>query len=329
MFVSFDTKATAHTLTAEEAKNCSIHDIVMPLPGYDVIYPSHHGKKKILLLEVLPRTNWFVSFSPLVGKGYRELLSADGLDIDNMRHKVKDYSLAGAYRRIIIRPTDVSWSVTYLLLFNMWKFLLMSLSFNIRIWLWTLSFTIFFFNITFCSHHSQRGVLCREVIQYDDPRISLVHSDFEKLENKPAPVFNKGRNYNWFSSLLTSDYKMLFLAHAGSLNFYYSVSTQKIVCYWLVEGKFISCIYLEVISRCAPLRHARTVLIKFLCFLQRGSTGLCAWSSPCPRPPMLPWQSERYSSWTQALRSRLSSIPPGLTKTNAHSPYLFFMFFFF
>ena len=45
-----------------------------------------------------------------VGKGYRELLSADGLDIDNMRHKVKDYSLAGAYRRVIIRPSDVSWS---------------------------------------------------------------------------------------------------------------------------------------------------------------------------------------------------------------------------
>lgn len=47
--------------------------------------------------------------SPSVGKGYRELLSADGLDIDNMRHKVRDYSLAGAYRRILIRPTDVSW----------------------------------------------------------------------------------------------------------------------------------------------------------------------------------------------------------------------------
>lgn len=46
-----------------------------------------------------------------VGKGYREMLSADGLDIDNMRHKVKDYSLAGAYRRIIIRPSDVSWCV--------------------------------------------------------------------------------------------------------------------------------------------------------------------------------------------------------------------------
>lgn len=34
--------------------------------------------------------------------------------------------------------------------------------------------------------------LCREIVQYDDPKISLVHSDFEKLENKPAPVFNKG-----------------------------------------------------------------------------------------------------------------------------------------
>ena len=47
-----------------------------------------------------------------VGKGYREMLTADGLDIDTMRHKVKDYSLAGAYRRVVIRPSDVSWSVS-------------------------------------------------------------------------------------------------------------------------------------------------------------------------------------------------------------------------
>ncbi|XP_075996852.1 pseudouridylate synthase 7 homolog [Genypterus blacodes] len=110
------TGTTAHVLSAEEAESHSIHDIVMPLPGFDVIYPTHH-----------------------VGKGYREMLTVDGLDIDNMRHRVKDYSLAGAYRRILIRPSDVSW----------------------------------------------------EVIQYDDPKISLVHSDVEKLDNKPAPVFNK------------------------------------------------------------------------------------------------------------------------------------------
>ncbi|KAG7262326.1 hypothetical protein CRUP_036513 [Coryphaenoides rupestris] len=35
---------TAHMLSAEEAESLSIHDIVMPLPGYDVIYPSHHGE---------------------------------------------------------------------------------------------------------------------------------------------------------------------------------------------------------------------------------------------------------------------------------------------
>uniref|UniRef100_A0A1A8PH03 Pseudouridylate synthase 7 homolog n=1 Tax=Nothobranchius pienaari TaxID=704102 RepID=A0A1A8PH03_9TELE len=110
----------AHVLSAEEAETHTIHDIVMPLPGFDVIYPSHH-----------------------IGEGYREMLTADRLDIDNMRHKVKDYSLAGAYRRVVIRPTDVSW----------------------------------------------------EVIHYDDPRISLVHTDFEKLENKPAPVFIKDGKY--------------------------------------------------------------------------------------------------------------------------------------
>lgn len=111
---------TAHVLSEDEVASHSIHDVVMPLPGFDVIYPTHH-----------------------VGKGYSEMLKADGLDIDNMRHKVRDYSLAGAYRRIIIRPKDVSW----------------------------------------------------ELINYDDPRIPLVHTDLEKLENKPAPVFLKEGRY--------------------------------------------------------------------------------------------------------------------------------------
>uniref|UniRef100_A0A8C7CVH2 Pseudouridylate synthase 7 homolog n=2 Tax=Oncorhynchus kisutch TaxID=8019 RepID=A0A8C7CVH2_ONCKI len=111
---------TAFVLSAAEAETHSIQDVVMPLPGFDVIYPTHH-----------------------VGKGYREKLSADNLDIDNMRHRVRDYSLAGAYRRILIKPSDVSW----------------------------------------------------EVINYDDPRISLVHTDVEKLEDQPPPVFNKEGKY--------------------------------------------------------------------------------------------------------------------------------------
>uniref|UniRef100_A0A673X006 Pseudouridylate synthase 7 homolog n=1 Tax=Salmo trutta TaxID=8032 RepID=A0A673X006_SALTR len=107
-------------LRGAEAETHSIQDVVMPLPGFDVIYPTHH-----------------------VGKGYREKLSADNLDIDNMRHRVRDYSLAGAYRRILIKPSDVNW----------------------------------------------------EVINYDDPRISLVHTDVEKLEDQPPPVFNKEGKY--------------------------------------------------------------------------------------------------------------------------------------
>ncbi|XP_062848919.1 pseudouridylate synthase 7 homolog [Trichomycterus rosablanca] len=105
---------SAHILSAEEAEKQPIHDVVMPLPGFDVIYPTHE-----------------------VGKGYKDMLAADNLDIDNMRHKVRDYSLAGAYRRILIRPSDVSW----------------------------------------------------EVINYNDNTVPLIHTDVQKLENKPAPVY--------------------------------------------------------------------------------------------------------------------------------------------
>ncbi|XP_051548693.1 pseudouridylate synthase 7 homolog isoform X2 [Myxocyprinus asiaticus] len=111
---------SAHVLSAEEAEKHSIHDVVMPLPGFDVIYPTHS-----------------------VGEGYRQMMTADHLDIDNMRHKVRDYSLAGAYRRVVIRPSDVSW----------------------------------------------------ELIQYDDPRVTLVHTDVEKLESRAAPVYLKEGKY--------------------------------------------------------------------------------------------------------------------------------------
>ncbi|XP_077056291.1 pseudouridylate synthase 7 homolog isoform X3 [Siphateles boraxobius] len=111
---------SAHVLSADEAEKHSIHDVVMPLPGFDVIYPTHS-----------------------VGQGYGDMLSADDLDIQNMRHKVRDYSLAGAYRKLLTRPSDVSW----------------------------------------------------ELIQYNDPRVPLVLSDVEKLENTPAPVYLKEGKY--------------------------------------------------------------------------------------------------------------------------------------
>eukprot|EP00069_Balaena_mysticetus_P017396 bmy_10589T0 len=80
--------AAAACIEEDDVNNYSIHDVVMPLPGFDVIYPQHK-----------------------ISEAYREMLTADNLDIDNMRHKIRDYSLSGAYRKIIIRPQNVSWEV--------------------------------------------------------------------------------------------------------------------------------------------------------------------------------------------------------------------------
>ncbi|KAM9312448.1 pseudouridylate synthase 7 homolog [Gastrophryne carolinensis] len=112
--------ATAVVVEESEVNMYSIHDVVMPLPGFDVIYPKHK-----------------------IATAYEEMLAADKLDIKNMRHRVRDYSLAGAYRKILIRPHDVSW----------------------------------------------------EVVSYDDPKISLVRSDVELLENKTSPISSQEGKY--------------------------------------------------------------------------------------------------------------------------------------
>ncbi|KAM8820737.1 pseudouridylate synthase 7 homolog [Eudromia elegans] len=80
--------ATAVHIEEDDVNNYTIHDVVMPLPGFDVIYPKHK-----------------------IGEAYKEMLVADNLDINNMRHKIRDYSLSGAYRKIIIRPQNVNWEV--------------------------------------------------------------------------------------------------------------------------------------------------------------------------------------------------------------------------
>ncbi|XP_019399112.1 PREDICTED: pseudouridylate synthase 7 homolog [Crocodylus porosus] len=80
--------ATAVHIEEADVEDYTIHDVVMPLPGFDVIYPKHK-----------------------IGDAYKEMLTADNLDINNMRHRIRDYSLSGAYRKIIIRPQNVNWEV--------------------------------------------------------------------------------------------------------------------------------------------------------------------------------------------------------------------------
>ena len=76
-FISEPSRTAVTVLTEEHLKTgqYTIHDVVLPLPGYDIVYPDNDLRDR-----------------------YRKLMADDGLDIDNMRHKVRDYALSGAYR---------------------------------------------------------------------------------------------------------------------------------------------------------------------------------------------------------------------------------------
>ncbi|KAH0616487.1 hypothetical protein JD844_027621 [Phrynosoma platyrhinos] len=65
---------TAVYIEESEVDSYTIHDVVMPLPGFDVIYPKHK-----------------------LGEAYKDILAADNLDINNMKHKIRDYSELVAY----------------------------------------------------------------------------------------------------------------------------------------------------------------------------------------------------------------------------------------
>lgn len=76
-FISEPSRTSVTILTEKHIKSgqYTIRDVVLPLPGYDVVYPENDMKDC-----------------------YRRIMADDGLDIDNMRRKSKDYSLSGAYR---------------------------------------------------------------------------------------------------------------------------------------------------------------------------------------------------------------------------------------
>ncbi|KAI9368429.1 pseudouridine synthase [Aspergillus egyptiacus] len=84
-YAAEDTFVRARALSSAEAAsgNYTIFDIVLPLPGFDVLYPPNK------------MTDFYKSFmsSPRGG----------GLDPFNMRRKWKDASLSGSYRKIMSR----------------------------------------------------------------------------------------------------------------------------------------------------------------------------------------------------------------------------------
>lgn len=73
---------------AEEGKY-SIWDVVLPLPGTEVKYPTHIIKDK-----------------------YREFMAADSIDVTSFTtSKLKELCFAGGYRKILAKPKDVAWSL--------------------------------------------------------------------------------------------------------------------------------------------------------------------------------------------------------------------------
>ncbi|KAK9466770.1 pseudouridine synthase [Lipomyces arxii] len=64
----------------------TVFDIVMPTPGFGIVYPEHSDLRQ----------------------AYETIMQSDGMDPYNMRHNVKDFSLPGSYRSILSMPKDVS-----------------------------------------------------------------------------------------------------------------------------------------------------------------------------------------------------------------------------
>ena len=77
----------ARALSQEEAESgkYTIFDIVLPTPGYDVLYPANE-----------------------VADLYKAFMGSDrggNLDPNNMRRQWKDVSLSGSYRKLVVRPS--------------------------------------------------------------------------------------------------------------------------------------------------------------------------------------------------------------------------------
>ena len=67
-----------------EIDTLSIFDVVLPLPGHDVIYP------------------------PNMKEFYTQILARDGFDSNSFAHKSKEFSLSGSYRHVIALPINFS-----------------------------------------------------------------------------------------------------------------------------------------------------------------------------------------------------------------------------
>ncbi|OLL22511.1 hypothetical protein NEOLI_002656 [Neolecta irregularis DAH-3] len=78
----------ARPLSEEELHSYTIYDVVLPLPGFDIIYPDNE-----------------------IRDAYVEIMKKDELDPFSMRRPIKECSLMGSYRNIVTRAFHVDWDI--------------------------------------------------------------------------------------------------------------------------------------------------------------------------------------------------------------------------
>lgn len=83
----------ARPITKEEieTKKFRIEDVVLPTPGFDVVYPPNQKLSDL----------------------YVEIMKKDGMDPFDMRRKVRDFSLAGSYRNVIQKPGALDYRIIH------------------------------------------------------------------------------------------------------------------------------------------------------------------------------------------------------------------------
>ncbi|KAF3993718.1 hypothetical protein FT663_01131 [Candidozyma haemuli var. vulneris] len=82
-------KVRALTKEDIDSGNFSIYDVVLPSPGYDVVYPT----------------------SPELMSVYEQVMAKDGLDPHNMGRRVQEFSLAGSYRPLMGKASQLSYKI--------------------------------------------------------------------------------------------------------------------------------------------------------------------------------------------------------------------------
>ncbi|KAG7194973.1 uncharacterized protein KQ657_004084 [Scheffersomyces spartinae] len=81
----------ARALTEEEVSSgkYTIFDVVLPTPGFDIVYPSNEQLRSV----------------------YVDVMAKDGLDPFKMGRRVREFSLPGSYRKIMGKPENLSYQI--------------------------------------------------------------------------------------------------------------------------------------------------------------------------------------------------------------------------